>query len=67
VFNNIFSENHAVYEIMWKNIAYIYDDISSEFLLELDAFYTKVVENIKTHILYSIIFFSENLAIYEIM
>ena len=30
-------------------------------------FQTKVVEKIKTHILYSVIFFPENCAVYEIM
>jgi hypothetical protein len=30
-------------------------------------FHTKVVEKIKTHILFSTVFFSENRAVYEIM
>ena len=38
----------------------------AEFFLEWEMFHTKVVKNVKTHILYSI-FFSENRVIYEIM
>jgi hypothetical protein len=39
----------------------------AQFFLELEMFQTKVVETIKTHILYSKIFFFENRAVYEIM
>ena len=39
----------------------------ARFFLEWEMFQTKVVEKIKTHILGSVIFFSENRAIYEIM
>jgi len=35
--------------------------------LEWEMFQTKVVEKIKTHILYSVTFFPENRAVYEIM
>jgi hypothetical protein len=38
-----------------------------EFFVELEVFQTKFVEQIKTSIMYSIFFFSENLACYEIM
>ena len=38
----------------------------AEFFLELKVFHTKVVEKIKTHILYCI-FFPENHAVYEII
>ena len=39
----------------------------AQFLLEWNMFQTKVVQKIKTHILCSTTFFSENLTIYEIM
>ena len=38
----------------------------AQFLLKWEIFQTRLVEKIKTYILYSINFFSENLAIYEI-
>ena len=38
-----------------------------QFFLELEMFQAKVVEKIKTHILYSVTFFSESGALYEIM
>jgi primosomal protein N'' len=39
----------------------------TEFFSELKMFLTRIVEEVKTHILCSVIFFSENLAFYEIM
>ena len=39
----------------------------AQFFLEREMFQTKFVENIKTHGLFSIIFFFENRAVYEIM
>ena len=39
----------------------------AEFFLELEMFQTKVVRNMKTHILCSVIFFFGNRAVYEIM
>ena len=39
----------------------------TEFFLEWEMFQTKVVEKMKTYILCSIFFFTENLVIYEIM
>jgi beta-galactosidase GanA len=39
----------------------------AEFFLEFEMFQTKVVEKIKTHILCSITFFSEDRTIYEVM
>ena len=38
----------------------------AHFFLEFEMFQIKVVKNIKTHILLSIIFFFENCAIYEV-
>jgi len=38
-----------------------------QFFLEWETFQTKVVEEINTHILYSITFFKKNRAVYEIM
>jgi hypothetical protein len=38
-----------------------------EFFLEWEMFSIKFVEKIKTHILYSIIFFFESCAVYEVM
>ena len=46
---------------------YIYRSHLAEFFLEWQMFQTKVVEKIKTHILCSVIFFFEILALYEIM
>jgi len=39
----------------------------SQFFLEWEMFQTKAVEKIKTYILYSIISFFENRAVYKIM
>jgi hypothetical protein len=39
----------------------------SQFFFELEMFQTKVVEKIKTHVLYSVTFFSENRAVCESM
>ena len=39
----------------------------AQFFLEWEMFQTKVVQEIKTHILCSLIFFPENRAVYEIM
>jgi hypothetical protein len=39
----------------------------TQFFLEWKMFQTRVVEKIKTHILFPITFFSENRAVYEIM
>ena len=47
---------------IYVNLRYI-----TEFFLEWGTFQTKVVVKIKTHILLSIIFFSENRSVYEIM
>jgi hypothetical protein len=47
------------YVHLWQYLA--------EFFLEWEMFQTKVVEKIKTHVLCSITFFTENRAVYEIM
>jgi hypothetical protein len=46
---------------------YMYDSISlHSFFLKSEIFHTRVVVKIKTHILYSIMFFLNNHAIYVI-
>jgi hypothetical protein len=46
---------------------YIFLSYVAQFFLEWETFQTKVVEKIKTHILWSVTFFFENRAVYEIM
>jgi len=46
---------------------YMYDSITLHSFLESEIFHTRVVDKIKTHILYSIMFFLNNHAIYDIM
>jgi hypothetical protein len=46
---------------------YIYDNISPNSFLALEMFQAKIVEKIKIYILYSVNFFFENRAVYEIM
>ena len=46
----------------YKNSLYL-----AQFFLEWEMFQTKVVQKIKTHIVYLTTFFPENRAVYEIM
>ena len=39
--------------------SHIYDNIIAEFFVEWEMFQIKIVEKIKTHILYSVTFFPE--------
>ena len=49
-----------------KNIERFWSYLA-QFFLAWEMFQTNVVQNIKTHILYSKAFFFENCAVYEIM
>ena len=69
-FLNICRENSSFIE-MWiqQRVLYMktimHFDCISHFFLEWGMFQTKVLENIRTHLLSSVTFFFENCAVYE--
>ena len=76
IFKYFFRNLSRKYKVHWnltRKTSTFYEDLSTvtpvycSVLLKWEIFQTKVVQKIKTHILYSNFFFPENRAVYEIM